>query len=219
MAAQCRSMYDLAYKARLEYETGMTAATKTTERLIKDAQQRLKAKQDELQRQYEVAVQHAYEAHGDAPLSPRDNANVFFHKQLNQLQRQQGILHDRIVALEQQTVSPRTVQRLKDTYATQTVISPQTQKELKDAYDAQMDRNISVVADLETPPNSPQSQEETPERGLVQMRGYVNADGRYEPLSQCKKVLFAEPEPDDALSPDPQLCAEGGSGEDGSAGA
>ena len=76
MAAQCRSMYDLAYKARLDYETGMTAATKTTERLIKDARQRLKAKQDELQRQYEVAVQHAYEAHGDAPLRGRGHDNV-----------------------------------------------------------------------------------------------------------------------------------------------
>jgi hypothetical protein len=67
-------------------------------------------------REYEDDMQHAYEKHGNSPLSPRDSANIFFHKQLNQLQRQQVVLNDRIVALEQHNVSPRTVQRLRETY-------------------------------------------------------------------------------------------------------
>jgi hypothetical protein len=130
--------------------------------------------------EYEDDIRRTYQAHGDAPPSPRDDPVWYYHRQLAKLQRQQVALHDHIVALEQHTVSPRTTQRLRETYCAQAVISPQTQKRLQDHYDADIDERSDLVRNL-----------------------LVGVSAEFQ-----NKV---EPEPE-AVSPDPQLAAVGGSG-------
>ena len=201
------ALFGKSLDARISYEAKVTDAMRRCEQDVRLARERLARDEYRLRREYEDDMQRAYEAHGDAPPPPRDDPSTYFHKQLAKVQRQQVVLHDRIVALEQQSVSPRTTQRLRETYRAQKVISPRTQKRLQDTYDTGIDERSNLVrVNLDTPPVTP--------TGLVQMRGYVSADGQLQPLSQCKKVLFqdeAEPEPE-AVSPDPQLSAEGGSG-------
>jgi hypothetical protein len=205
------ALFGKSLDARISYEAKVTDAMRRCEQDVERARARLQRDKLELQRCYEDEIQHAYETHGNAPLSPRDSANIFFHKQLNQLQRQQVVLNDRIVALEQHSVSPRTVQRLRETYRAERVITPRTQQRLQESYTADLDERIDLIrANLDTadsPPGSPQSQELplTPRTGLVP--GYVSADGQPLSLSLQNK---AEPEPE--VCPDPQLCAEGASG-------
>jgi hypothetical protein len=88
-------------------------------------------------------------------------------------------------------VSPRTVTRLRQTYCEQTTISPETSAQLQASYDkALAERAELVLANLDTPPGSPPRSPVTPGR-----------------------VLFPEePESEpEAVAPDPQLCAAGGS--------
>jgi hypothetical protein len=191
------ALFGKSLDARISYEGKMTDAMKQCEQDVRLARERLARDEYRLQCEYEDDMQRAYEAHGDAPPPPRDDPSTYFRKQLAKVQRQQVGLHDRIVALEQQSVSPRTTQRLRETYRAQTVISPQTQKRLQDTYDTGIDERINLVRNLDTPPVTPM--------------GLRGADG---PLSQCKRVLFqdeVEPEPEEG-APDPQLAAVGGSG-------
>jgi hypothetical protein len=161
------SLFGKSLDARISYEAKVTDAMRRCEQDVERARARLQRDKLELQRCYEDEIQHAYETHGNAPLSPRDSANIFFHKQLNQLQRQQVVLNDRIVALEQHSVSPRTVQRLRETYRAERVITPRTQQCLQESYTADLDERIDLIrANLDTPPGSPLSQEEGTQ-GLV----------------------------------------------------
>ena len=152
------ALFGKSLDARISYEAKVTDAMRRCEQDVRLARERLARDKLQLQREYEDDMQRAYEAHGDAPrpLSPRDSANIFFHKQLNQLQRQQVVLHDRIVALEQHSVSPRTVQRLRETYRAERVITPRTQQRLQESYNADLDERIDLIrANLDTADSPP----------------------------------------------------------------
>ena len=221
------TLFSESLDARITYEGRLADAKRECEADVQRARERMAREEIRLRREYEDAMQRAYETHGDAPPSPRDDPSTYFAKQLVAVKQQHAVLNDRIVALEQQTVSPRTKQRLRKKYG-QRAISKASQQRLQEQYDADIDERASLVrtSSLATPIGSPKSQESdlewggaarrdaALECGLVQMRGYVSADGQMQPLSQCKKVLFqdeVEQIPEE-VAPDPQLAAVGGSG-------
>ena len=74
------------------------------------------------------------------------------------------------------TVSPATVRRLRETYDI-TQLSPRTSKRLEDAYNREMDDRAEHVVD---------NCIGKPVEGLVQMQGFVNAEGQLQPLSQLR---------------------------------
>jgi hypothetical protein len=131
------ALFGKSLDARISYEGKMTDAMKQCEQDVRLARERLARDEYRLQCEYEDDMQRAYEAHGDAPPPPRDDPSTYFRKQLAKVQRQQVGLHDRIVTLEQQSVSPRTTQRLQDTY------------------DTGIDERINLVRNLDTPPVTP----------------------------------------------------------------
>ena len=169
-------------------------------------------------REYEMALQREHVLGESPPATPKGYKEMrFFH---DQLQRLEGKI-DAIVAAASPpgsvTVSPATVRRLHETYDIKQ-LSPRTSKRLEDAYNKEMDERAEHV--VQNCIGAPVQE------GLVQMKGYVNAEGQLQPLSQLKTprptnlarqfaVDEPEPEPSESASPgtpDAQLYAEGCAG-------
>ena len=162
---------------------------------------------------YEATLQRLHEERAySPPQSPRADATSYFAAQLR-----------KAVQVEVKQVIEEVVERLSRTDTERKAanqLSPRTISRLEEEYRKGLQQSVENIEDIASG------------TGLVVPQGYVDADGCMQPLTQGKPVLTNV---DDrgalsadyheaaayraALSPDPQLCAEGASGEGDSAGA
>lgn len=179
---------------------------------------------------YEATLQRLHEERAySPPESPRADATSYFAAQLR-----------KAVQVEVKQVIEEVVERLSRTDTERVTkkagnqLSPRTISRLEEEYRKGLQESVENIEDIASG------------AGLVVQHGYVNANGCLQPLTQGKPVLtnvddsgaLSELQPvktpgqralaadeyeaaarDYDFSPDPQLCAEGASGEGGNAGA
>ena len=176
---------------------------------------------------YEATLQRLHEERAySPPQSPRADATSYFAAQLR-----------KAVQVEVKQVIEEVVERLSRTDTERKAanqLSPRTISRLEEEYRKGLQQSVENIEDIASG------------TGLVVPQGYVDADGCMQPLTQGKPVLTNVNDSGAlselqqvktpgqralaadyqeaaayraALSPDPQLCAEGASGEGDSAGA